>query len=100
MKTRKFNSYGAEIFFEPGDSVRIWKVYKRPVGTIERVSKPDDFPIKYLVRYRYFDGTMYEEEFESIELTLVERFRNFGCNCESVTDRHADWCNRTSKPRS
>lgn len=85
--------FGSVPKYEVGDSVKVWAVFKGPIGTVERVID-ESFPIKYTVRYIYCDGRLFTETFEPHELTLVERRHKFDCSCGSNSDMHSDWCNK------
>lgn len=94
MRDPKVNQYGISVRYEIGDRVRVWPVFKRPVGTIEAVVDPNAYPIKYLVRYTYCeDNRIYVEEYSSQDLTLVDKRYSTTCNCQSVSGTHAKWCN-------
>lgn len=79
-----------------GDKVRIWKVFKNPVGKIRAVDA-ESTPIKYLVSYEYHEGGWYEEIFEENDLTLHSKLDDWYCNCKSVTGIHLRWCNKYQK---
>ncbi len=75
MKDPKENSYGVRQEYEVGDTVKVWSIFKNPIGTIERIVEFDAFPIKYVVRYTYEDtGIIYTEKFDSTDLTLMEHW--------------------------
>lgn len=88
------NEYGAAPKYQVGDRVRLWMVYKNPVGTVTSIVDVNAFPISYNVNYIYEDGREFTEPHESQNLTLVERSSKFFCNCHSNTDFHSTWCNR------
>ena len=92
---RKGNEYGQTPQYEEGDKVRVWPIFKNPIGTIKEVVDADSFPIKYLVHYQYFKGGTYTEVFDECDLTLFERgqWNHSKCNCQTITDNHATWCN-------
>lgn len=94
MQDPKSNEYGMVPKYEVGDEVKIWLIYKNPTGVVESIVDPNAFPIKYVVRYRYFTGDVYVEAFNQDDLTLVKRKFNFYCSCQTVTDKHATWCNK------
>lgn len=93
MSNPKGNEYGKLPQYEPGDSVRIWPIHKNPIGLIERIVDADSFPIKYMIRYTYFEGGTFLEQFGEDDLTLYERRSTWGCNCKTCSERHSDWCN-------
>lgn len=93
----KGNEYGKLPLYEPGDTVKVWPIYKNPIGTIKRIVSPDTFPIKYLVEYQYHEGGWYTEEFEEGDLTLQEKKHSWDCNCKTGSERHATWCNRYNR---
>lgn len=97
MSSPKQNEYGSTILYEVGDRVRVWQVFKRPVGTIVGIVDSESFIVKYAVQYQYVDGATYTEEFESNHLTLFERKWSFHCNCETVSGRHTSWCNNSTR---
>ena len=99
MRNQKPNEYGQTPLYEVGDTVKVWPIFKNPVGTVERVVDENAFPIKYVVRYRYHDGDVYVEEFAADDLTLVERIDKHYCNCKTTSDRHSAWCNRYNEPK-
>jgi hypothetical protein len=86
--------------YEVGDEVRIWAVFKHPVGTVQSVNKSQS-PVKYLVQYTYHDGTVLVESFEPQDLTLHRKygFRFLSlCECGgSSTNTHSHWCPRFGK---
>lgn len=93
------NEYGFKPKYHFGDRVRIWVVYKRPVGTVTAVVDPNTFPIKYMVRYTYEDGREFHEEFEADQLTLFDKRFDTDCNCnarDNRATRHDRWCSRVS----
>lgn len=95
MKDPKDSPYGARPKYEIGDEVKVWPVYGRPSGTVRQVVDPTTFPIKYSVEYRYEDGRYFTEEFESTDLTLTKKYKQWGhskCECGSTTLRHSSWC--------
>src|SRR6185436_2085409 len=94
MDHSKKNDFGVSPLYKIGDRVRIWPIFKNPIGRIESVVDWNSFPIKYSVRYEYPGEGFFTETFESGDLTLVERAYDFYCNCETVSGRHTDWCNR------
>lgn len=84
--------------YEIGDTVRVWRVLKNPIGRIlDIIYDPIKQP-KYSVRYEYFDGRYFTEDFEASELTLMERYRKVECSCGSNSSRHLDWCNKKTNP--
>ena len=93
MSDAKGNEYGQSPLYEVGDRVKVWPILQNPIGTVERIENPDSFPIKYLIRYQYWEGGTYLEIFDECDLTLHERRYNFGCNCYSTSGVHEKWCN-------
>lgn len=99
------NDFGEKVKFEVGDKVKIWRIFRNPVGTVEAVRvDPEKKPIFYLVKYIYPDhGTEYVEEFESSELTLhTRRSTMYSQVCECGSDkfkspRHSTWCPKYRK---
>ncbi len=97
MRNPKGNEYGLRPIYDVGDTVRIWPIYKNPIGTVEAIVDVDSFPIKYRVSYRYFEGGSYSEIFEECDLTLMERRWSYGCNCKTHSEMHAMWCTLTAE---
>jgi hypothetical protein len=97
MVDAKNNPYGINAQYEVGDVVRIWKILKHPKGVIKSVVDPMAFPIKYWIRYTYFDGSEWEECFDATDITMVERrYDSWKCNCQTGSEHHERWCNRFS----
>ena len=88
---KKPNEYGEVPKYEVDDRVRVWPIFKRPVGTVTAVFH-EKVPISYLVRYRYEDGRVFEEEFVGVDLTLFEKYMFAKCNCHTHTWEHQTWC--------
>jgi len=93
------NEFGERVKFKVGDKVKVWKVFKNPVGSVEKVTiDPEKKPIFYSVKYTYPDtGTEYTEEFESSDLTLHEKEamlyqRKCECGGEASGGWHSHWC--------
>lgn len=87
--------YGVRPKFEIGDEVKVWPVYKRPIGTIQGVVNPGKFPIKFTVLYTYDDGRVIQETFESEDLTLHRRHEakySKICECGTTSSGHSSWC--------
>lgn len=100
MSNSKGNDYGQKPHYDLGDKVRVWPIFKNPIGTIEAVVDPESFPIKYLVRYDYFEGGTYTEKFDECDLTLYEkRLGAYTCNCRTGSEHHTTWCNQHNKLR-
>lgn len=99
MTNPKGNEYGQLPLYDVGDTVKVWPIYKNPIGTIKQIISADTFPIKYLVEYQYFKGGWYTETFDEGDLTLCERRSQWGCNCKTNSDVHATWCNRYNSKR-
>lgn len=99
MRTGKHNEYGVVPKYDTGDIVRVWAIHGWPVGKVEGVVDDNAFPMKFSVRYVYPDsGVEYLEEFNSADLTLVERrFGDYGCNCQTKTGKHLSWCNASRR---
>lgn len=98
MSNPKGNEYGQKPQYTVGDRVRIWPIHRNPIGTIEKIVDAESFPIKYLIRYEYFAGGWYTEQFDEGDLTLYERIYTYNCNCQTGSERHATWCNRYNTP--
>lgn len=102
---KKINEFGHIIKYGIGDRVRIWAIFKYPVGTVQNIVDVDSVPIKYVVKYTYEDtGIQYIEEFESPDLTLVKKsdLLNIRCSCgvdEVGHQIHEDWCQKRFKNR-
>ena len=94
---KKPNEFGLVPKYDVDDRVRVWPVFKRPVGTVTAIVDPNAAPIMYMVRYLYTDGRVFEEPYEGSDLTLVERSSAGKCNCSTVTWDHKAWCNVTYK---
>lgn len=99
MKNPSKDDFGVVFKYDVGDKVRVWRVYKSPVGTIDSIVDENAHPIVYVVRYIYEDNRLeYVEKFESQDLTLVERkYGSYRCNCKTGSGNHASWCNLGSK---
>ena len=87
---------GEKPFYHIGDTVRIWRVYKNPIGRVQYISEKDGQFI-YRVSYEYHDGRYFAEDFESTDLALVERASKDHCNCGSNSKKHQVWCNISKK---
>ena len=97
MYKKKANEYGRAPLYNIGDRVRVWPVHKNPVGSIESITDPESFPIKYQVKYQYDGGDVYTEEYGEDDLTLVERWQTWDCNCLTESGYHAIWCSRHTR---
>lgn len=85
MNRKKENDYGEVIKYEIGDEVRVWPIFKNPVGKVEGIQIPEHSKtVKYQVKYAYPDtGTEYSEIFESNDLTLFKKHNNaYATHCE------------------
>jgi hypothetical protein len=93
----KGNEYGVKPKYDVGDKVKVWPIFKNPIGVIESIVDENAFPMKFMVKYVYPDtGTTYIEPFESQDLTLIERrYVGFGCNCGTESGKHSNWCNKS-----
>lgn len=84
--------------YEIGDEVKIWVVFKNPVGTVRERANPGEYPAKYVVQYRYEDGSYFTETFDAEDLTLIKRHAlsfKIGCECGSNGTGHSHWCPRS-----
>lgn len=96
MRNPKGNEYGVKPKYDAGDRVKIWLIYKNPIGIVEAVADENSFPMKFRVRYNYPEtGTEFVEDFEAQDLTLIERKYTWAaCNCGTESGKHSRWCNR------
>ena len=100
MRDPKDTLNGVPPKYDYGDEVKVWPVFKRPVGTIQGVANPGQFPTKYIVQYTYDDGRVIVENFESGDLTLHRKYEakySAVCECGSTSSRHSHWCPKFNK---
>lgn len=83
-------------FYGLGDRVRVWKVLRRPLGRIQEIFEKSGL-FEYEVRYEYHDGRYFTEVFESVDLTLYERYDQLKCTCASNSNIHKDYCFKYNK---
>jgi hypothetical protein len=85
--------------YEVGDRVRIWTIFKQPVGSIQKITEEGSLK-KYEVYYVYHDGRYFTDVFDFVDLTLVDRLYNWDrCTCGSNSEKHSDYCYKKTKLR-
>lgn len=86
--------------YQPNDTVRIWIVEGRPVGTVERIINPEGPGTLFRVRYDLpYNGLSYLGDFSGDDLTLAEKAWHYDCNCLTASGRHMTWCNVASRKK-
>lgn len=89
--------------YDIGDRVRIWAVYKHPIGTVMNVIEGEGCPTLYEINYLYEDGREFTEVFEKWQLGLYERSsKGFNhCNCglafTNSGGKHSSWCRKAGQ---
>jgi hypothetical protein len=95
MRDPRDSPFGVLPKFDIGDEVKVWPVFKRPIGTVQGVANPGQSPTKFTVQYTYEDGRVISEAFLASDLTLHRRFASkyaAVCECGSTSSGHSAWC--------